>query len=99
MTAHPYYPLGLHLPNYVPMGVDYVYILGIFAVATLVVIGVTWIISGRRKGITTTDRMIACWFAVSGTIHLVVEGYVVVKAEFFTDETGNLRNYLSDVCT
>lgn len=46
MTAHPYYPLGLHLPNYVPMGVDYVYILGIFAVATLVVIGVTWIISG-----------------------------------------------------
>lgn len=46
MAAHPYYPLALQLPNYVPMGVDHVYVLGIFSVATAIVIAVTWFVSG-----------------------------------------------------
>lgn len=37
----------------------------------------------------------ACWFMVSGIIHLVIEGWVVAKADFYKDASGN---YLSDTC-
>lgn len=37
----------------------------------------------------------ACWFMVTGLIHFVVEGWVVYKADFYQDKSGN---YLSDTC-
>ncbi len=37
----------------------------------------------------------ACWFTISGIIHFVIEGWVVTKADFFKDASGN---YLSDTC-
>ena len=36
--------------------------------------------------------MIACWLATTGVIHFVIEGWVVVKADFFQDTSSN---YLS----
>jgi hypothetical protein len=30
--------------------------------------------AGLGKRLTTADRLIMCWMAVSGTTHLVVEG-------------------------
>ena len=37
----------------------------------------------------------ACWFMVTGLIHFVIEGWVVAKADFYKDASGN---YLSDTC-
>ena len=142
-TMHPYFPLDLHLPGYVPLQVDFVYILGIFAIAVLAVFGLTWRLSsatllparlppaspaqpppaqraanctlhragcasetpratspalpqaGRHKQLTTQERVLAGWFMVTGAIHFVIEGWVVAKADFFKDASGN---YLSDTC-
>lgn len=48
--AHPYFPLDLHLPGYVPMQVDFDYILGVFFTAVLVVFAATWWLSGGCGG-------------------------------------------------
>lgn len=48
--AHPYFPLDLHLPDYVPMQVDFDYILGVFFTAVLVVFAATWWLSGGCSG-------------------------------------------------
>ncbi|KAL4445423.1 hypothetical protein ABPG77_011248 [Micractinium sp. CCAP 211/92] len=91
--AHPYFPLDLHLPGYVPMQVDFDYILGVFFTAVLVVFAATWWLSGRYSHLTRGERVMACWFTISGIIHFVIEGWVVTKADFFKDASGN---YLSD---
>ena len=47
VPVHPYFPLDLHLPGYVPLQVDFVYILGIFSIAVLAVFGLTWKLSSE----------------------------------------------------
>ena len=51
--------------------------------------------AGRHRHLTTTERVLACWFMVTGCIHFVIEGWVVAKADFYQDASGN---YLSDTC-
>lgn len=51
--------------------------------------------AARHKHLATTERVIACWFMVTGLIHFVIEGWVVAKADFYKDASGN---YLSDTC-
>jgi hypothetical protein len=46
VRTHPYFPLDLHLPDYVPLQVDFDYILGIFFLAIVVISGSTWKLSG-----------------------------------------------------
>eukprot|EP00887_Chlorella_sp_A99_P001896 scaffold18.g1896.t1 len=89
---HPYYPLDVQLPGYVPMTVDFDYILGVFFASVALVSGLTWKLSGRRKHLATTERLIAAWLATTGVIHFVIEGWVVVKADFWKDAS---NNYLS----
>ncbi|KAL4858675.1 3-beta-hydroxysteroid-Delta(8) [Chlorella vulgaris] len=93
VRTHPYFPLDLHLPDYVPLQVDFDYILGIFFLAIVVISGSTWKLSGRHKHLSTAERVLACWFMVTGAIHFVIEGWVVAKADFYKDASGN---YLSD---
>jgi cholestenol delta-isomerase len=47
VKAHPYFPLDLQLPGYVPMQVDFDYILGVFFTAVLLVFGLTWKLAGE----------------------------------------------------
>ena len=35
-------------------------------------------LAGRQKHLHTIDRSIFCWFAVTGTIHFVVEGGAMI---------------------
>lgn len=91
-SLHPYYPLGIELPGYVPMTVDFDYILAVFCVGVACVSGLTWVLSGKHKHLTTTERLIASWLATTGVIHFVIEGWVVVKADFHQDTS---HNYLS----
>ena len=51
--------------------------------------------AARHKHLSTVERVIACWFMVTGLIHFVIEGWVVAKADFYKDTSGN---YLSDTC-
>jgi hypothetical protein len=46
---HPYFPRDLNLPGYVPMVVDFVYILGVFFAAVLAVFTATWFVSGQFR--------------------------------------------------
>lgn len=118
LPTHPYFPLDLALPSYVPMQVGFDYILGVFFTAVLLVFGLTWNLAGempapeswftsclrlnpcpwaaaRHPKLTNVERLLACWFMITGLIHFVIEGWVVVKADFFKDASGN---YLSDTC-
>lgn len=69
--AHPYFPLDLHLPDYVPMQVDFDYILGVFFTAVLVVFAATWWLSGGcgasgwTAGSGAANRMRFCTAAAS----------------------------------
>lgn len=90
---HPYFPLDLQLPGYVPMQVDFDYILGVFFAAVLAIFAATWKLSGRHTHLSGKERIMACWFMVTGVIHFVIEGWVVAKADFYQDKSGN---YLSD---
>ena len=51
--------------------------------------------AGTYKHLTTTERVVASWLVTTGLIHFVIEGYVVARASFYTDASGN---YLSDAC-
>ena len=46
LATHPYFPLDLHLPGYVPMQVEFDYILGVFFAAVFLVFAATWWLSG-----------------------------------------------------
>lgn len=113
MAHHPYYPSDLSLPGYVPMVVDFKYILGVFFTGVAAIMVCTWFYSGnpptknfhaptdlpkgstaaKYKYLTATERALSCWLMTTGVIHFVIEGWVVVKADFFRDQSGN---YLSD---
>lgn len=71
---HPYYPENLRLDGYTPQIVEFDYILGVFFVSMASVALLTWLHSGRFKQLSTTERVVSCWFAVTGVIHFVIEG-------------------------
>lgn len=87
---HPYYPLDLELPGYVPMTLNFEYILGVFFAAVAAVFILTWLVAGTRRHLSPGDKVVASWFMVTGLIHFVIEGWVVYKADFYKDTTGNL---------
>lgn len=43
--------------------------------------------------LSRTDRLIATWLAVTGAIHMVIEGYVVVTPDYYQHPS---ENYLSE---
>lgn len=87
---HPYYPLGLQLPGYEAPTMPFERVLAIFfggcAVVFLVLIACTRSY-GKAPGL---ERGIACWFVVTGIIHFVIEGFVVVTPDYFKDTSGNI---------
>ncbi|KAL6777069.1 CDI1 [Auxenochlorella protothecoides x Auxenochlorella symbiontica] len=91
--SHPYFPISAHLPGYVPLEVDFAYILATVGTAAVAVYAAIWLISGR-VGLSRKERFIAGWLAVSGLIHIIIEGYVVLVPTFYKDPPGT---FLSDV--
>ncbi len=51
MSPHPYYPLDLELPDYVPNLLGFDYILGVFFASVAVVFGLTWLVSGANSSL------------------------------------------------
>ncbi|KAF6137944.1 hypothetical protein GIB67_041817 [Kingdonia uniflora] len=94
-TQHPYVPQDLHLPGFVPGVISESHIVGVYVFASVIVISLTWIGSGRVvTKLSRSDRLLMCWWAFTGVTHIIIEGYFVFSPGFFKDKTAC---YLSEV--
>ncbi|GIL71379.1 hypothetical protein Vretimale_2742 [Volvox reticuliferus] len=91
-VKHPYMPHGLVLPGFVPNVLAYETILGVFFGCSALVVLIMFIITGRYKYLTTTERLLAGWWMCTGIIHFIIEGNVVVNSKYYQDNTGNILN-------
>ncbi|KAI8464452.1 MAG: Emopamil-binding protein [Monoraphidium minutum] len=92
--AHPYHPTDLVLRGFVPQQRPFEQTLAVFFAATGVALAAGWKLSGSHKHLVTKERLLVCWFLCTGLIHLIVEGAVVLNAEFYKDTS---RNILSEI--
>lgn len=83
MGGHPYYPEDLQLPGYVPLFLTQSQIVGVYGVASVLVVTFIWFISGRCSRISSIDRILMCWWAFTGLTHLILEGYFVFSPNFY----------------
>ncbi|KAG9447332.1 hypothetical protein H6P81_013460 [Aristolochia fimbriata] len=92
--GHPYVPHGLYLPGYVPGFLSMTTILSVYAGVSLVIVLLTWRLSGRCAKISKIDRLLMCWFIFTGLTHIILEGYFAFSPEFYKEKT---PNYLAEV--
>ncbi|KAK6238964.1 hypothetical protein QUC31_004433 [Theobroma cacao] len=91
---HPYVPRDLQLPGYVAISLSQSTILGVFGLASLFVVSLVWIVSGRLRKVSNLDRFLMCWWAFTGLTHMILEGYFAFSPEFYKDKAGF---YLAEV--
>ncbi|XP_020081297.1 probable 3-beta-hydroxysteroid-Delta(8),Delta(7)-isomerase [Ananas comosus] len=91
---HPYVPRDLHLPDYVPCFLSQREIVLPYLVASLLLVTLIWLLSGRCSTITKTDRLLMCWWAFTGLTHIILEGYFAFTPEFYKEKT---PHYLAEV--
>ncbi|CAI5471609.1 unnamed protein product, partial [Closterium sp. Yama58-4] len=77
MVDHPYYPRDIVVPNYSPSGWSVEALFGVFGAAVVLVIVVSWLFTRSCRHMSALDRAIFCWWAVTGSIHVVLEGTFV----------------------
>ncbi|KAK1238674.1 hypothetical protein MKX07_004250 [Trichoderma sp. CBMAI-0711] len=81
---HPYYPLGVSIPDYVPNGLPLSRSLPLFGTLVGAVVAAAFYFSGRRFGassrrrVRSVDRFAASWFALCGFLHIAFEGYYLL---------------------
>nr|XP_043619079.1 probable 3-beta-hydroxysteroid-Delta(8),Delta(7)-isomerase [Erigeron canadensis] len=92
--AHPFIPADLNLPEYVPIKLSQLTILGVYGSASLFVILFVWILAGRFPKISKTDKLLMCWWVFTGLTHMVLEGYFVFTPEFYKQKD---PTYLAEV--
>ncbi|BBN02179.1 cholestenol Delta-isomerase [Marchantia polymorpha subsp. ruderalis] len=93
-VPHPYSPASLELPGFVPLQLSREFILGVFTVFTFAVFGLGYTLSGKVKSLSKVDRLLVCWWAFTGLVHLVLEGYFVFTPDFYKL---NPSNYFAEV--
>ncbi|RPA97302.1 Emopamil-binding protein [Choiromyces venosus 120613-1] len=75
-TSHPFYPLGLSLPHYVPNTLSSLELVSTFAAGTLVIFaGARILVNTVNKKPASSEKIVCLWFALCGFIHLFFEGY------------------------
>ncbi|XP_050224939.1 probable 3-beta-hydroxysteroid-Delta(8),Delta(7)-isomerase [Mercurialis annua] len=92
--AHPYLPRDLKLPGYVPGALSQSTILSIFGASSLLIVSLVWLLSARSRKLSNCDRLVMCWWAFTGVVHIILEGYFVFSPEFYKDNTSF---YLAEV--
>ena len=77
MKQHPYYPVELQLPNYVPNDRSILELLGVFFSFTGCSLVLLWLIISGLPHMKNNMmlKLKVCWFFMCGLIHLVLEGY------------------------
>ncbi|RYP73981.1 hypothetical protein DL771_003292 [Monosporascus sp. 5C6A] len=74
-SAHPYYPLGVAIPDYVANTLSTPTIIAIFATACFcALLPAFFLIRRARPNISSSELATALWFVLCGCIHLVLEG-------------------------
>lgn len=64
-------------------------------VSLFLIIFVTWLISGMSQAKSKIERLMICWWALTGLIHVFQEGYYVFTPDLFND---NSRNFMAEIC-
>ena len=77
MKQHPYYPVDLQLPNYVPNGRSLLELLGVFFGFVGCSLVFLWFIISTLPHMKSSIllKLKVSWFFMCGLIHLVLEGY------------------------
>ncbi|ESR37076.1 putative 3-beta-hydroxysteroid-Delta(8),Delta(7)-isomerase [Citrus sinensis] len=92
--SHPYVPRDLNLVDYAPNLLSQSTILAAYGLASLFVVSLIRVISGKVPKISKTDRWLMCWWAFTGLTHIILEGYFAFSPEFYKDKSGF---YLAEV--
>ncbi|KAH9698176.1 hypothetical protein WN944_026939 [Citrus x changshan-huyou] len=92
--SHPYVPRDLNLVDYAPNLLSPSTILAAYGLASLFVVSLIRVISGKVPKISKTDRWLMCWWAFTGLTHIILEGYFAFSPEFYKDKSGF---YLAEV--
>ena len=80
LFAHPYYPIGVEITNYVANDTDYITLLTLFGVGWLVILTLTWILTSTFcPRVKKLDKWVILWWVLTGTIHLFFEGYFALN--------------------
>lgn len=87
-VPHPYYPTSIVLPNYAPPVWTAPVVFGIFGAVVVLVWIATWIFSGTRRHLSFVDRLAFSWWAVTGSIHMVLEGAFAASPNLINDSSG-----------
>ncbi|KAL7784516.1 Emopamil-binding protein [Trichoderma afarasin] len=79
---HPYYPLGVSIPNYRPNDLPLSRSLPIFGALIGSIVVPAYLLagsgSGSRRRVRPIDRFAASWFALCGFLHIAFEGYYIL---------------------
>jgi cholestenol delta-isomerase len=92
---HPYYPKTLELPGFAEATMTQSFILATFGSFSVVLVFAVWAFAGTFGRVSKLDKSLMCWFAFSGFIHIVLEGYFAFNANFYTY---SVPNFLAEVC-
>lgn len=87
---HPYYPLALRLPGYAAPVIPFQQVLTYFFAACGILFVATWVLTGCYKRLRFDERVTASWFAMTGMVHLIIEGYVVLYPTFWQSTSGGV---------
>ncbi|QSZ31599.1 hypothetical protein DSL72_001166 [Monilinia vaccinii-corymbosi] len=76
LPRHPYYPVHLEIPQYLPNQRDPMALVSIFATGCTAIASLTYLLVMRiRPRISTADLWAVLWFVLCGCIHLSFGGY------------------------
>jgi len=96
MKQHPYYPVHMQLPNYVPNDRSLLQLLGVFCGFIVSCLFLLWlVISGlphMKNNILL--KLKVCWFFMCGLIHVLLEGYFGI----FNQTIPEGKSFLAEMC-
>jgi len=96
MKQHPYYPVHLQLPNYIPNDRSILELIGLFFGFIGCCIVLLWLfISGlpHMKN-NMLLKLKVCWFLTCGLVHIVLEGYF----SLFHETIAERKSFLAELC-
>ncbi|KAH7160003.1 Emopamil binding protein-domain-containing protein [Dactylonectria estremocensis] len=74
--GHPYYPLNMQIPGFVPNDTSVVRLLPVFGGVIAAVVGSVLVQTAKSKvPLRRVDHFAAAWFALCGFLHVAFEGY------------------------
>ncbi|KAL7947302.1 Emopamil-binding protein [Trichoderma barbatum] len=80
--SHPYYPLGVSIPDYRPNDLPLSRSLPVFGTVIGVVVVSAYVLAGSGPGsrhrVRAVDRFAASWFAMCAFLHIAFEGYYIL---------------------